>query len=550
MSRFLLGRSVLPASIVFVFALTSSVRAESLDQLLNSLDPTHEEEAIVKIDKLGQLGEAAKPAVEKLLSLSKNDSPVIRAHALHALGKIGDTSEVVTKAVLRGLGDDDPVVRRAAVAALDMLDVEDETVWPLLIARLEDADPGVRLRTIATIAEHGAAAVPALTKALDDEDTAYWACLILAEIGPDAAPATAKLIDLLERSDSPDVRREAILALGAIGPKAVAAKPKLSELLDDPVQAVPAMYALVRIGDLDATIVAKIEALAQKDDPITAAAASWALAKSNPDDEARMQEAVSRLIEQVLSSDRRIRRGALAALLELDPPPRIARPIIAKAIRSARPETAEDIVGVIVQRMGDRAVPILARALQFPALRRAAAYALGDYGPEAAPAVEALAEALDDEDPSVRSEILFALGAIGPHAEAALPAVRKALKDRDMNVRYAACYALCRMGTAASDAKADLLACVGGADSFLEFAASCALAHVAPEDENVAKLVLPQLIERLKSEIPGVREEALRALACLQTKAAPAEAAVKKLVDDPDPAVRQAAKEALAAMGR
>ncbi|RMF92114.1 MAG: HEAT repeat domain-containing protein [Planctomycetota bacterium] len=549
MLRLLLGRVALSASVLLFSAVAPSVWGQSVDQLLSSLDPNQEHEAVVKIDGLGQLGEAAKPAVEKLIALSTSDSPVIRAHALHALGKIGDTSEATTKAVLRGLGDDDPVVRRAAVSALDMLDVSGETVWPLLIERLEDADPGVRLRTIATIAEHGDAAVPALIKALDDDDTAYWACLILAEVGPDAAPATAKLTELLDRSQSPDVRREAVLALGAIGPEAASAKPKLTELLEDPVQAVPAMYALVRIGDLDAAIVEKIEALTSNDDPITAAAASWALAKLNPDDESRMQEAVSRLIEQVLNSDRSIRRGALAALLELNPPQRIARPIVAKALRAARPETAEEIVGFIVHRMGDRAVPVLARALHFPALRRAAAYALGDFGPEAAPAVEALAEALNDEDPSVRSEILFALGAIGPDAKPALPAVRKALKDRDMNVRYAACYAICRMGTEAADAKNDLLACIGGADSFLEFAASCALAHSVPNDDNVAKLVLPQLVERLDSNIPGVREEALRALASLKAKAAPAKSAVQKLVDDPNPAVRQAAREALAAIG-
>ena len=57
-----------------------------------------------------------------------------------------------------------------------------------------------------------------------------------------------------------------------------------------------------------------------------------------------------------------------------------------------------------------------------------AAYALGEIGPSARPAVPALAEALRDAEPVVQEWAADALAKIGPGAGAAVPALIDALR--------------------------------------------------------------------------------------------------------------------------
>ena len=82
--------------------------------------------------------------------------------------------------------------------------------------------------------------------------------------------------------------------------------------------------------------------------------------------------------------------------------------------------------------------------------RRAAALALFERGPEAAPATEALAKAL--QDPAVRMPALRALEAIGPEAYPAVPQIAALLSHPDGFVRLGATYALSAAGPPAGEA--------------------------------------------------------------------------------------------------
>ena len=62
--------------------------------------------------------------------------------------------------------------------------------------------------------------MPALIKALENERAAYWACLVLRDIGPQAKDAVPALTNLLA-DKRPEIRREAILALAEIGVSAI-----------------------------------------------------------------------------------------------------------------------------------------------------------------------------------------------------------------------------------------------------------------------------------------------------------------------------------------
>ncbi len=75
-----------------------------------------------------------------------------------------------------------------------------------------------------------------------------------------------------------------------------------------------------------------------------------------------------------------------------------------------------------------------------PFVRRTAAMALGDLGPEGAEAIPSLCAALDDPDPDVRRQAANALGQIG--AGAAVPRLVRALEDENELVRNSAGQAL------------------------------------------------------------------------------------------------------------
>ena len=60
-----------------------------------------------------------------------------------------------------------------------------------------------------------------------------------------------------------------------------------------------------------------------------------------------------------------------------------------------------------------------------PATRNAAAYEIAGLGPAAKPAVPALIEALDDPDAAVRFPVTVALGEIGPEAAPAGPRLKQ-----------------------------------------------------------------------------------------------------------------------------
>jgi HEAT repeat protein len=72
-----------------------------------------------------------------------------------------------------------------------------------------------------------------------------------------------------------------------------------------------------------------------------------------------------------------------------------------------------------------------------PQTRNAAAYEIAGMGPEAAAAVPALIEALDDPEPSVRFPVTVALMEIGPAAKAAVPRLQQ-MMDEELNDEIAA----------------------------------------------------------------------------------------------------------------
>src|SRR5262249_50068592 len=130
------------------------------------------------------------------------------------------------------------------------------------------------------------------------------------------------------------------------------------------------------------------------------------------------------------------------------------------------------------------ALSVLTEALksEFDANRLSAAKTLGSLGPDARPAVLALAELLKDKPYNVPATAAGALGAIGPEAKDAVPALIQALKVDYFYTRQASAEALGRIGTLAKTAVPVLITvALEDADGRVRKAAVEALQRIDPK---------------------------------------------------------------------
>lgn len=543
-------KSALLALLVgILFCATRTYAAEpSVADLIRSLktaDTASQIEALVALEAKGPEGAEAVPALARLL---KSESVDVRAHAAETLGAIGAAAKPAAKG-LAGLaaGDKEPVVRREAIEALASIRPGPKVMLPILADLLKDPDPTIRARVLSAVAERGAAAKDLLLAALQNKETAYWACLVVSELGPKLPEAVPTLTALLDSEDDA-VQREAALALAAIGEAAASAAPKLETMIDDPLDSIASIYALASIGKISPEAKSKLDVKAEKGQPFEKTVSAWALARLHPGDERFVRRAVTLLVASFQSDDPQVRRAAAKGLESLDGKPEIVRPIMLEALKNADEKTLVAMLDAMAT-LGPEIVPRLVSALEIEAARPYVCYILGQLGPDAAPAVDGLIKVLQDKNPDTRHEAIMALAEIGPAAKSAVPALAAALKS-DEKDRFAAAYALGRIGPDAVDAEPLLLALLGGDDQTLALISAWALAHIHPECPTCCEKAVPVLIAGLGDDEARFRKEAAEGLRCFGKGAERAGEALKKALNDPDADVRKAVAEALKSLGQ
>jgi HEAT repeat protein len=212
----------------------------------------------------------------------------------------------------------------------------------------------------------------------------------------------------------------------------------------------------------------------------------------------------------------------------------------------ARYRAAEELA-----RVGAPVVPALAGRLGHSAahVRQAAALALGEIGPDAAPALAALVRAAIDRDEGVRrvaSEVLARVDPAWPVAaqtRLALPALVEGMRSDLPRVSRAAAALLVRVGRPAVPALVELLA--DWEAEATRLAAFHILAQLGPSAAEAA----PALAAVVASGEPPFRQAAAEALARLGAAAAPAVPDLIRALSDWSPPARQWAARALAAVG-
>jgi HEAT repeat protein len=362
-------------------------------------------------------------------------------------------------------------------------------------------------------------------------------------MGPAAKEAIPALATRLN-DPNPELRREAALAMGAMGEAASGAIPQLSDLLADDHAAVAATYALGRIGNLPADVDAAVAANAKSEDAMLSTTSLWVLAHNHPEDKELRADVTEQLIGRLSDDDSYVRVAAARGLAALPPAPEITLPIWKKALEGVDETTMAHALDALA-RLGAPAVPAMAKALQYEALRPHVVKVLQELGPDAAGASSALAELVNDPDEATAHEATQTLARIGPGAKAAVPVLVEALKQNGHPNAHAIVYALGAIGPAAGDAEDELMALVGGSNQDMALVSAWSLTKISPSPA-VASKVVPVFIAGLASPKPATRRGAAESLGQMGKNGKAADSALERAQKDSDKSVRDAATRALA----
>ena len=539
------------AFVAILFALVClplpTFAATDVSTLITSLGSANDDEVESAIEKISNLGPKGAPAVPALVRLLRNQNPHIRAHAAIALGRMRKAAIPAVLVLAKMVTDPDASVRHAALDALAEIEPGKKMVVPLLLKALRDKDSTVVKRAVHALAERGKDIVPAMIEALKDDRTEFYALLVLHEIGPDAKDAVPAICNVLHEANEPYQRQEAAMTLGMIGPGAASAVPDLIRLLDDPEIGVQhaAVFALGMIGPPAAPAAESIREHLDSDDPFFWVAGAWALAKIFPENE-NIKKTTARFLAQMITNpDHHVRRMAAQALLDLRPGEQITLPALEAALASTDDGVVNDTL-IAINGLGDDAVPVLIKALDYPAARANVAELIQQLGPTAASVTPALLRAYQDEsDIETRTGLLFALAEVGPQGKEVIDLAIKGCDDNDEGIRYASFYILGQIGPEAMAATDALKSHLDDEDQYYAATAAWALARIDEDDPEVVSKGVPLFVAALKSPKSFVRHEAADSLAELGPLAKSALPALQEAAKDHDPSVAEAARIAI-----
>jgi len=259
----------------------SKANPKEIASLIDKLKTNDDRELDAAIEKLGEIGEPAIPALMKagqdknlqvrrsaaqvliqmgppaipaLAKALKNSDADVRSNAAEALGRIGAEAKTALPQLVPLLKDSHADVRSNAAEALGRIGAEAKTALPQLVPLLKDSHANVRSNAAEALGSMGAeakTALPQLVPLLKDSnaDVRSNAAGALGRIGAEAKTALPQLVPLLQDSDA-NVRSRAAFALGVIGSEAKTALPQLVSLLKDSDANVRgnAAYALGSLG--------------------------------------------------------------------------------------------------------------------------------------------------------------------------------------------------------------------------------------------------------------------------------------------------------------
>lgn len=523
---------------------------DSIDAIAQRLKSDEPGLRAAAAEALGRIGPASRVATSDLISrLNSDGDDAARLQSARALGRIGERSEAVTQALSKSATTD----RRDAVAAasidsLEELNTPPEIMLTVLPELLTDNRVLVVTAAMSALKRQGSKSVPTLKKALQDKRSRDWALLVIADLGPVARETIPVLSNLLDDDDSV-TRRETLMAIAKIGPAAADTTSQIARQLSDENSGVQyaATFAAGSVGVKDPSLIAGLNANTGSDDAMLRLLSSWALARLDPGPLVQLR-AVRELAGGITSKSPDLRLAAVQCLATLSPGA-AQLPLLVKnavdAFKSESQNIRQNAIDALTAAL-DRAdvEQLLEPVIANEASRPIGAVVAARLGPRAESLTPTLVEALSDSRPAVRRDVGLALAAIGtPASDSAEPLTRVLGEDTDADARRAAAFAL---GSIRSSKPTVIKSLIGAlTDESVRSTAAWSLAQLAPDNDEVAAATIPQLINDLNSPLAGERLNAALAVSRFGSAAVAARPALEYASDDPDLAVRTAARTAL-----
>lgn len=425
--------------------IVAGIGKPALPDLIQALKAGDANSQIAGLAGLRQLGKAqASEAIPHIKPLTKNANKSVARQAVATLALFDTKAAAASISLLTTFDDFDRDARSQAIEALQYLGPEAAPAIPKLLelANSDRRQTYSVLRTIAAIGPKATKALPFVMKQFQSERYGYDATQALAAIGPSAKSAVPELLKQLSNDRKID---GAARALSKIAPKQAAEK--IAELFDDDILKYYAVRHAYRFKDHAAILVPRLLAVRKTADPTLRAT-----------------------IDGQFSS---IGKAAAPAV-----------PILLAELKTADADTQSRLMRTLgrIAAEPDTVVPAIlkiAESTTSDAGRRTVAGALQGFQAEAAPAVPLLVKWLDDKE--TRASAVRALGAVGTQSKVAVPKLIKLLAEDDDDLQYWTISALGKIGPAASPAVPQIVKVFESSDrSYLRKTAANALWQIDP----------------------------------------------------------------------
>lgn len=304
-----------------------------------------------------------------------------------------------------------------------------------LVASLDSADADTRKAAADELVAEGAKAVPDLAIALqsNNTETQEAAAYALNEIGPEAAAATPTLLEVI-RDDDELVRALATSTLAQVGlDQSVLINLLTASIVNESglVKDIAA-DALVGIGSDAVPALGNLLQNEAASDLAkqTAATLIGDISQIDQVDDLVLQSAIPILAETLNDGDSEVRRAAAAALGDFGPLADAAIPALASALTGEEPNISKTIATSLT-KIGQQSVPGLTEALNDddPLTRLYAADALWTLTEDSSLILPTLVSTLSDGSVETRELAALGLTYLGRQAGPALPDLRGMLGD-------------------------------------------------------------------------------------------------------------------------
>ena len=421
--------------------------AAPVRRLLGDADPQMRERAAFTLGLMHDSNPATLSVLFEMVSKGTTD----RAAALHALGNIGqklaDRTPLQSRCeiLIGALEDSSADVRRSALHAIASLELEASRYAALLSSRLaRETDGEVRWRLLTDIRSLAEATdltnYVALYCDLVDkrERGAGDACEILEAMGPAASQAVPVLQETVASPSADDrLRIRAATALWKVAGRAEESLPVLKELFAENGESVCDVIFLM--GPVAAPLIPELVAALETEDwdlQWAAADALGAIASSAP-------ETLTALAGAMEHDSPVVRSAAARAFVRIGEPATRTLCSILEGVDLRAASWAADVLG----HMGPKAIgsiAVLRSTASSPdaSLSAWSTIALGKLAGDVETVPALISLLAEQEWPDLRKEASVALGDIGPPAAAACDALREICDDDNEEVRLAAQSAL------------------------------------------------------------------------------------------------------------